>query len=440
MRKAMGCNEMSVRRRKDIVVRYGLVISGLTAMLAVATVASAQSPVVRTVEFAAAVQLAVERNPSMATAAAAVAEANASVALAKAFTRPTATATVNNVTLNKAQGFEGGVTQPRNQTTFGATASVPLLAFNDWAAVNQARDRITVATENANEARRQVAMATAQTYLAVIAAKRQIEVDERALESARAHLDYADKRLAGGLGSRLNQLRAAQAVSEDESRLEATKLQLRRAQEALGVLVVENGPVDAGADPAFEKPTVSDAELLANRADIRAQDAAIAAAERVIKDTNKAWYPTAGVSFSPQYVTPTGLFSPSKSYRLLFSVSQPLFVTGIKAETTLRRIALDRVQIARRALEIQARSEIRIAQDAVDALNRSLDSARLAANQANEVLRISTAAFEVGATTNLEVIDAQRSARDADSVVAQAEDAVRRAELDVLVAFGRFPR
>ena len=173
---------------------------------------------------------------------------------------------------------------------------------------------------------------------------------------------------------------------------------------------------------------------------MRSPQRSIAAAERVINDAKKAWYPTAGVSFAPQYVTPTGLFSPSKSYRLIFSVSQPLFQTGIKADTTLRRIALDRVQIAKRALEIQARSEIRIAQDAVAALNRALTSARLAASQANEVLRISTAAFEVGATTNLEVIDAQRSARDADSAVAQAEDAVRRAELDVLVAFGRFPQ
>ena len=51
-----------------------------------------------------------------------------------------------------------------------------------------------------------------------------------------------------------------------------------------------------------------------------------------------------------------------------------------------------------------------------------------------------TAVFEVGATTNIEVIDAQRSARDAESTAAQAEDAVRRAKLELLVALGRFPR
>ena len=56
------------------------------------------------------------------------------------------------------------------------------------------------------------------------------------------------------------------------------------------------------------------------------------------------------------------------------------------------------------------------------------------------MLRITTAAFEVGATTNIEVIDAQRRSRDADTAVAVAEDAVRQARLDLLTALGRFPR
>ena len=67
-------------------------------------------------------------------------------------------------------------------------------------------------------------------------------------------------------------------------------------------------------------------------------------------------------------------------------------------------------------------------------------SARLAATQANDVLQITTAAFEVGATTNIEVIDAQRSRRDAETAAAPSEDAVQPRELDLLVAMGRFPK
>jgi len=56
------------------------------------------------------------------------------------------------------------------------------------------------------------------------------------------------------------------------------------------------------------------------------------------------------------------------------------------------------------------------------------------------VLRVTTAAFEAGASTNIEVIDAERSARDAETAVTVADDAVRRSQLDVLVAIGRFPK
>ena len=48
-------------------------------------------------------------------------------------------------------------------------------------------------------------------------------------------------------------------------------------------------------------------------------------------------------------------------------------------------------------------------------------------------------AYRAGATTNIEVIDAERQARDAESQVALAEDAARQARLDLLVATGAFP-
>jgi outer membrane protein TolC len=39
----------------------------------------------------------------------------------------------------------------------------------------------------------------------------------------------------------------------------------------------------------------------------------------------------------------------------------------------------------------------------------------------------------------IEVVDAERRARDADSAAVIAEDAVRQARLDLLVAAGQFP-
>ena len=396
---------------------------------------------VRLLQFQQAIDRALSRNPTVAQAQTSVSRAKALLQQARAATRPNLNAGVTSITLDRARGFEGGVTQPQNQFAFTATADMLILAPAQWAAVGQARDDIDVALRSMTEVRQQVAVAAAQTYLAVIAARRQVEVSESALENAQAHLSYADRRLEGGAGSRLNQLRAAQAVSSDEALLEATRLALIRAQEALGVIVVEEGPVDAGAEPTLDVTGAGDESVWMNaRPDVQVQQSVRRAAERTLNDSGKDWLPTGIVAFDPQYITPSGLFQPARTWRLTFSVTQPLFDGGARgALKSLRRVSFRQSKLSLSLVEIQARSEVRTAQAAVASLERVFASARLSADQATEVLGITTAAFEVGATTNIEVIDAQRSARDAETVAALAEDAVRRGRLDLLVALGRFP-
>jgi outer membrane protein TolC len=430
-------SRVPIRRAQDTGVALVLALG-----LAAAAPATAQEPPPLTVEFDEAVRRALERNPTVAQAATAIGRAEQLLQQARAVTLPAITAGFTNVTIEKARGFNGAVTQPQNQFAFSATASVPVLAASRWAAVTQARDQIQVASRSVDEVRQQVAVGAGQAYLAVIAARRLVDVSERSLANARAHLDYAQKRLEGGVGSRLNQLRAAQLVATEDARLENTRLGLRRAQEALGVLLAEPGPVDAGREPAFDTPAgIDESVWRAARPDLQTQTAIQRAAERVVADSWRDWVPSATASFDPQYITPSGLFQPSRTWRLAVTLSQPVFEGGQRRATRrLRELTLDQSRLAMTGLEIQARSEVRIAQEAVRSLDRALTSARLAAEQANEVVRITTTAFEVGATTNLEVIDAQRSARDAESAAVQAEDAVRRARLDLLVALGLFPR
>jgi outer membrane protein TolC len=82
---------------------------------------------------------------------------------------------------------------------------------------------------------------------------------------------------------------------------------------------------------------------------------------------------------------------------------------------------------------------VRAARAAVASQERSVAIGRAAAEQAQQVVSIINISFRSGAATNIEVIDAQRSARDADTAVAVAEDLLRRARLELLNALGRFP-
>jgi outer membrane protein TolC len=407
-----------------------------------APAAPAQTPAIPRVEFDDAITRALEHNLTVAQALTSITHAELLVQQSRAVNLPTVTALYGNSTLNYSVALNGLVIQPRNQSTISGSVALSILNLSQWAAVQHARDQVDVAQVSTADVRRSVAAATADAYLAVIAARRQVDVDERALENARAHLDYAQRRVQGGVGSRLNEVRAAQAASQNETHLEATQLALIRAQEGLGVLLAADTPIDAGADPAFDVPsTIDEREWMQARTDVQVQQATLKATERVVNDSWRDWVGTATASFVPQLVAPAGLFQPSKTWRFAISFAQPIYEGGLRRiDLKLRELQVDQTRIALNDVEVRARSEVRSAQESIERLTRGLDSARTSATQAAEVLTITNSAFEVGASTNIEVIDAQSAARDADSAAAIAEDALRRARLDLLVALGRFPK
>lgn len=426
-----------------------LTLFGLLVVDAVPAFAQAAPSALPKVTFDEAVRLALDRNPTVAEAATAILRAEALLQQARAATRPNVSAGVTNVLIDGQRGFEGIVAQPRNQALFGVNLSMPVLAASQWAATAQARDQVEIARLSTADVRRQIAVATAQAYLTVISQVRQVEVNQVAYEAAKTHLDYSERRLAAGAGSRLNQLRAAQDVSAVAARLEYVLLTVHRAQEALGVLVAADGPVDANGEPTFDLPApsalpglmASSAPWLLDRTDVKLLTASQALAERTLRDSSKDWFPNAAVSFVPQVVAPAGSFSPTGSWSLAFSVSQPIFDSGHRRSLAqLRQASLEASKQALLSVQHEARSEVRLAEQTVQSAERALVSLRLSAQQAAEVLTITTTAFEAGSTTNLEVIDAQRSARDADSFVVIAEDTLRQAKLDLLTALGRFPQ
>jgi outer membrane protein TolC len=418
----------------------GLVV----ALLACAARAAAQpaAPVMERVTLDEAVARAMAKSPTVAEAATAIVRAEGFLQQARAATRPTLNAGLSTTVLDRGLAFDGQVVQPRTQTLLSAEASMPVLAASRWAAATQARDQIDIARLSVTDVRKEIASATAQAYLAIIADQRQIEVNLRARETAQAHLEYAQKRLAGGAGTRLNELRAAQEVAVDDARLEITRLATRRAQEALGILMAADGPVDAAAEPAFDVPAVGEEPTwMAARPDLQLFAATERAAERTSRDSFKDYFPTVFASFDPQAVAPSGLFQPSRTWRLTFSASQSIFDGGQrKGLARVREAAAASTRFQLTSAQIQARSEVRMAQEGVRSTERALESIRLAAQQAQEVLSITNTAFQAGATTNLEVIDAQRSTRDAEAAAAIGEDAVRRARLELLIALGRFPQ
>jgi len=403
--------------------------------------ATAPLPEPEPVVFAEAVARATRDNQAVQIAAANVLRADALLQQARSATRPTVSLQAVNTTLDGDRGFDGLIVQPQNQWQFAPNVSYPLLAATRWAERVQQMDRVSIASLAVEDTRRQVAITVASAYLTVVGLKRQVEVQQRALDTSRAQRDFTEKRLAAGAGSRLNALRAAQVVAMDESMLELARLAMRRAQEALGVAMNAPGPMDAAGEPAFEVPRdVESASAIRTRTDYRLGAAQRDLSARIVRDSSRDWWPTATVSFDPQYITPAGLFQPSGTWRFTLALSQPIYDGGLRrARVRQREADVKQSELSLQQVEVRAQAEVRTAQAAVSFQERALDRARVAAQHAREVLQITIVAFEAGASTNIEVIDAQRTARDLESAVAVAEDRVRQARLDLLVALGRFP-
>jgi outer membrane protein len=391
--------------------------------------------------FDEAVRRAVERNPTIGQAAQAILRSQALLDQSKAVFLPLLYGRAGTVILDDARGFDGNITQPRVQSTFNATLSYQFLATAQWAAKNQAADQVRVSRISAEETRRQVALTAAQSYLAVIAAERQREIAVRNRDTAKALADYATARLEGGKGSRLNQVRSAQQLATAEGVVELTDLGVRQAQEALGVAVFADGPIDANGDPDLKPaaPPSNDTWLL-QRPDVRMFTAQADAADRVVRDSWTLWFPTGTASFTPQYVTPAGFFEPAKTWRAAFQLQLAIFDGTIRPTKRVRIADRETARLQLDAVKVEARSEVRVAQEAVAHNERVVAATRLAAESAGEALRITRIAYEAGATSNIEVVQAQQEARNTEIVAAGAEDRLRQARLDLLLALGQFPQ
>jgi outer membrane protein len=398
------------------------------------------APVLK-VTFKEAVDRALQRNPSVAQATSEILRANALLRQARAALFPTVNGSLQDTVASQIIEFDGSPISPRNSFTATAPVTMPLSAVS-WARRNQAKDNTVTADRALVDARRQIAQSAAQAYLAIILQRRQVDAAVRARDTAKAHYDLAHQQQVAGAGSRLNELRAQQELSADEVTLSNSELAVYQAQEALGVLLAADGSVDASEEPVLDLPPTPDTTdaRVGERTDVRLAVAREMAAQRVFDDSWKDRLPNFQVQITPTFLHPSTLFSPRWTANTIFSSTLPVFDGGLRTAQKIERQALlQEAQSTVEATRRQAGSEIRSAMEAVKSAERSVVAARAAAEQANEVVNITNIAFRAGASTNIEVIDAQRAARDADTNAATQEDQLRRAKLDLLVATGRFP-
>jgi outer membrane protein TolC len=396
-----------------------------------------------------AVRRALARNPTAVVAYQEMKRAEALMVQARSGSMPSLTANATLLRLD-ADRILAGVDKDGNPTTriIGAknqqsanlVLSVPLIAPQRWVQWSQGEANIETAKASGEAVRRTLAVAVARAYLAVISQKRQVDINARSVAADRSHFDYTHTRFAGGIGNRVDEVRAAQQLAFDQAQLSASYASLAHAREALGVLLGEDKPIDVLDDITLSHAT-PDFETAANRRqDVRAAKQRAMVADKVRKESWADFTPTLSGQFQPFYQHPNTLTQPETGWQAMLVLSFPLVEGGIRIGQKREREAL--VAEARAqydGLLRQTRSDLRVAGEEIRRADEAMRSAQAAADLAHQALDLANLAYHAGATTNIEVTDAERRARDADSAVVIAEDNVRQARLDLLVAAGQFP-
>lgn len=400
--------------------------------------ARAESVAIETLSLKQAVDRALSRNLSAILAAGEVDRAAAMTEQARAGSLPTLTLNASLIRLDDNRVNAGRIAAAKNQQTGNITLAVPLLAPQRWVQWSQAAMQEKTIAANAADIRRTVALTTARAYLTIIAQKRLLESAERALATNRAHLEYTRVRYQGGIGTKVDQIRAAQLVAVDEVTSANARLALARAREALGILIGNELPVDTADDPKLE--TAKPEHALERRADVLAAKQRRQALEKIKRNSWADYMPLLSAQIQPFFQHPSTLTSPETGWQAMLLLSFPLFEGGLRMGQLAERKALvAQAEASYEALVRQTKSDVRLSTRAAVYADEALVAANQAAQLAHEALKLANLAYESGATTNIEVIDAERRARDADSAVAVAEDTLRQARLDLLAASGQFP-
>ena len=111
------------------------------------------------------------------------------------------------------------------------------------------------------------------------------------------------------------------------------------AQEALGVLVAGDRPIDAAETPIFPLPASGEhPEQL--RADILAQVMRREAAHHLVRDSWTDYMPTLIGTFDPQFNDPATIFQPRFAWQAQLHLVLPLFEGGLRYGQLHERRAL----------------------------------------------------------------------------------------------------
>ncbi|RJS23956.1 hypothetical protein DRW03_10060 [Corallococcus sp. H22C18031201] len=312
--------------------------------------------------------------------------------------------------------------------------SQPLFTPQGAFLISPAKRGAEAAELGAQEAREQILLGVARTYLGLQGIEQLIEAARDAENVALQREKEARALLDAGVSVEVALLRAQTDTAQ--ARTQMAQLEGQRAQlmALLGALVGESiRPAAPGTDDMpWGALHTEDEQPWEQVYSVRSAAKVVESAEGVVTYDRFAWLPSLAAIAKGNYNSNSGFSGRTTSYDLILAITVPLYDRGVRyaakhedeAKLAQARASLVAGRAKARASWVAARANVQAAQAA---LAQADAQAQLAARAQKQV----SAQAQAGMATNLEVTDADNRRFLAQSSAAQARATleIRRAEL-----------
>jgi outer membrane protein, multidrug efflux system len=285
----------------------------------------------------------------------------------------------------------------------------------------------------------------AQAYFSLRSLDAQLAVLAQTIRARRDSVDLAKARLEAGLSSELDLNQAQAALSDALVQRREAERQRATVERQLGQLAGRSGLKLASGDvfsiPLPPTPPAGlPSALLERRPDIRAAEQTLVAANAQIGVARAALFPTISLTaaLGVQSAAFTDLLASGSSiWTLGFAAALPIFDGGRRQAVVEQAEARRMAALAgyQKAIE----SGFREVSDALVSLQQSTEAESDLADRvkaARNALELSTQRYEAGYSPYLEVLDAQRTANDAELAFVRNRQSRLAFSIDLMKALG----
>ena len=286
---------------------------------------------------------------------------------------------------------------------------------------------------------------TTQAYVSLRSLDAQIAVTAGTLKSRQEALDFVRSRARGGLASDLDVNQAIVAFRDSSSQLTDLRRQRTLVEHQLGVLTGRlDLTVSAGNLLSLPVPPVPPAglpsTLLERRPDVRQAEEQLVAANAQIGLAKAAMLPTislTGNDGAESRALAMLIGGNANVWSLGFGLNLPLFDAGRLQARSEAVIARQKQAVGN--YQKASESAFREVADALTNLQQTTaneEDLDARANAARSSLRLARLRYEAGYSAYLEVLDAQRTANDAELALLRNRQSRLAATVDLMKALG----